>query len=121
MSEPGGTRADARSNVEPMVTRVGGQAAAEARPAAPRRGGRQRRPSGAPPPLPRTIGASGKLWLVLAALAAVGLILLPIVGQPDPAARFETRVLVQLARLRTGWLTDVMRGINTVGSKWGTT
>ena len=87
----------------------------------PGRRGRQRRPSGAPPPLPRTIGTTGKAWLVLAGLAATFLVLLPIFGQPDAAARFETSVLEQLARLRTGWLTNIMRGINTVGAKWGTT
>jgi membrane-associated phospholipid phosphatase/tRNA A-37 threonylcarbamoyl transferase component Bud32 len=103
-----------------MVTREGAQAATDAPPVV-RRDARKRRPSGAPPPLPRKIGTTGKLWLVLAAVAAVGLILLPIVGQPAPAARFETSVLRQVARLRTGWLTNVMRGINTVGSKWGTT
>jgi tRNA A-37 threonylcarbamoyl transferase component Bud32 len=61
------------------------------------------------------------MWVVLAAAAATALILLPIVGQPDPAARFETRLLRQVAHLRTGWLTDVMRAINTGGSRWGTT
>ena len=104
-----------------MVTRSGGQTTTQAPPPVSGRRGRHRRPSGAPPPLPRTIGASGKTWLVLAAVAAAALIALPIVGQPDPAARFETRVLVQIARLRTGWLTDVMRAINTAGSRWGTT
>ena len=103
------------------MTRSGGQATVDAPLAMPGRGGRQRRPSGAPPPLPRKIGASGKLWVLLAAVAATGLALLPIVGQPDPAARFETRLLEQLAHLRTGWLTDVMRAINTGGSRWGTT
>ena len=104
-----------------MVTREVAPTPPHAPPPIPRRGVRQRRPSGAPPPLPRKIGATGKLWLVLAAVAAVALILLPTVGQPAPAARFETSVLRQFAHLRTGWLTNVMRGINTVGSRWGTT
>ena len=104
-----------------MVIREVAPTPPHAPPPIPRRGVRQRRPSGAPPPLPRKIGATGKLWLVLAAVAVVALILLPTVGQPAPAARFETSVLRQFAHLRTGWLTNVMRGINTVGSRWGTT
>ena len=82
-------------------------------------GRRQRRPSGAPPPLPRQLGFTGRVWLALAGVVAIGSITIRIVGQPGPLARFETSLLRQLADLRTGSLTNVMRGINTAGSRWG--
>ena len=102
------------------MTGAGTETASPTGPASPARGRRHRRPSGAPPPLPRQIGATGKAWLGLAAVAILGLVVLPIVGQPDVAARFETSLLRQLARLRTEWLDDVMRGINAGGSRRGT-
>ena len=39
--------------------------------------GRRRRPSGEPPPLPRNLGVSGRVWVALAAVlvAIVGLVL----------------------------------------------
>lgn len=40
------------------------------------------------------------------------------IGQPKAAADIETSVLVQIARLRTEWLTHLMLGINAVGSSW---
>src|SRR6266536_4608006 len=59
--------------------------------------GPRRRPTGAPPPLPRKLGKSGKVWLALAAL------------------------LRAVAALRAGWLTPVMRVFAALGTAWSVT
>ena len=46
------------------------------------RGRRRRRPTGAPPPLPRSIGTSGKLWLAALAVLLVWAVL-SIVSTPS--------------------------------------
>jgi len=87
-----------------------------------RRTGKQRRPTGAPPPLPRKLGLSGHLWLGLMAWAAILTVLLlkvePILHLSDT---IETWWMQRLASIRTGWLTQVMRGIKVAGSGWGVT
>ena len=70
---------------------------------------RRRRPSGAPPPLPKHIGTTGTGWIVAVVVLSGWLILGAIF---DRVIRFTNRVdaalLRQIARLRTDWLTDVM-------------
>ena len=83
---------------------------------------RQRRPTGAPPPLPHPFAVSTAAWLVLGAVVIVGAFL---VSQHTPWLRlddrFSTWVLRWLAGMRTPWLTDVANGINGAGSGWGAT
>src|SRR5262249_11275765 len=83
-------------------------------------GRRQRRPTGAPPPLPHPVTITTTAWLVLAALVLAGAF---VASQHTPWLRIEDRastwVLRQLAGLRTPWLTDVANGINVAGSGWG--
>ena len=84
---------------------------------------RQRRPTGAPPPLPRSMTPSTTAWLVLAAVILAGALLAalntPWLRIDD---RFSTRVLLLLlAGARTPWLTHVAHGINIAGSEWGVT
>jgi len=90
-------------------------------PAVPK-GRRQRRPTGAPPPLPHPITITTTAWLVLGAVALAGAFLAsqhtPWLGLDD---RFSTWFLRWLAGMRTPWLTDVASGINGVGSGWGAT
>ncbi|MET0727781.1 MAG: hypothetical protein ABWZ76_05735 [Acidimicrobiales bacterium] len=80
---------------------------------------RRRRPTGAPPPLPRDLGFTGKSWLVAAGLLLAWLV---VVQSSDWASRLSDRgdsmVLRQIARLRTEWLTDVMRAIDRVSAGW---
>jgi tRNA A-37 threonylcarbamoyl transferase component Bud32 len=80
---------------------------------------RRRRPSGAPPPLPRDLGVSGKSWLLGAGLL---LVWLTVVHNNEWANRATERtdsfILRQLARLRTEWLTDVVRAIDRLPSGW---
>ncbi len=83
---------------------------------------RQRRPTGAPPPLPRPTFVSTAAWLALVALALAGGILLSLYS---PWLRiddhFNTWVLRGLADMRTPWLTDVANGIKVAGTSWGIT
>ena len=83
---------------------------------------RQRRPTGAPPPLPHPFAFSTAAWLILAAVVLSGAIL---ITQHSPSLRlddrFSTWVLRQLAEIRTPWLTDVANGIKVAGSSWGVT
>ena len=69
----------------------------------------RRRPTGAAPPLPRSIGTAGLGWLV----AAVVLVADASLAFTRPASRAVDRadaaVLRAVADLRTAWLTDVMR------------
>ena len=83
---------------------------------------RQRRPTGAPPPLPHPFTISTAAWLVLGAVALAGAFL---ASQHTPWLRIDDRastwVLRLLAGIRTPWLTDVANGINGAGSGWGAT
>ena len=85
-------------------------------------GRRQRRPTGAPPPLPHPVTITTTAWLVLVAMVLAGAFL---AAQHTPWLRIDDRastwVLRQLAGIRTPWLTDVASGINVAGSGWGAT
>ncbi|HYV81428.1 MAG TPA: hypothetical protein VE979_25195, partial [Streptosporangiaceae bacterium] len=87
-----------------------------------RKARRQRRPTGAPPPLPHPFAVSTAAWLVLGAVVIAGAFLAakhtPWLRVDD---RFSTWVLGWLAGMRTPWLTDVASGINVAGSGWGAT
>ena len=83
---------------------------------------RQRRPTGAPPPLPHPFTTSTAAWLV-AALTVLSLALLssavdPWVGFGDRAGTWFLRLL---ADLRQPQLVDAARGIKAAGSGWGAT
>ena len=84
-----------------------------------RRTGRQRRPTGAPPPLPRRIAVTTTAWLALAAILVAGAFLVseraPWRAALDSAS---TWILRQLAAVRTPWLTHVANGINAAGMDW---
>ena len=82
-------------------------------------GRRRRRPSGAPPPLPRSIGRTGKVWLgvLVAVLAWVTV----IIHNPDlrrATGRTDTAILRLLARGRVGWLTSIAKTVDDVASGW---
>ncbi len=83
-----------------------------------RTGSLRRRPTGSPPPLPRKLGTSGKVWLGVAGLLAVALVAFVLRGQPLVAARLETWFLRSIASLRADWLTPSMRVLGTVGTGW---
>ncbi len=81
---------------------------------------RQRRPTGAPPPLPHPVTITTTAWLVLAAVALAAAF---VAAQEAPWLRVDDRagtwVLRQLAVIRTPWLTQGANGINAAGSGWG--
>ena len=80
---------------------------------------RRRRPSGAPPPLPRSLGFSGKSWLVAGGLVlAWVIVVLNNEWAYRASARADAAILRQIARLRTDWLSDVMRAIDRVSAGW---
>jgi membrane-associated phospholipid phosphatase len=78
-------------------------------------GGRRRRPSGEPPPLPRNLGVSGRAWVALAVflVAIVGLVLASQ-ALASGFDRWNAAVLRGIVSIRTGWLTTLMMGVNTV-------
>jgi membrane-associated phospholipid phosphatase len=84
-----------------------------------RRTRRQRRPSGAPPPLPHRIGPSTAAWLALAAILVSGAFLVsertPWLRTGDQAS---TWLLRQLAAVRTPGLTALANWVNTTGMTW---
>jgi tRNA A-37 threonylcarbamoyl transferase component Bud32 len=83
-------------------------------------GGRRRRPSGEPPPLPRQLGVSGRVWIVLAVLViAIVALALAARGVGFSFDRWNAAQLRGVVSIRTGWLTALMAGINTVlASRW---
>jgi membrane-associated phospholipid phosphatase/tRNA A-37 threonylcarbamoyl transferase component Bud32 len=86
------------------------------------KGGRQRRPTGAPPPLPHPVTITTTAWLVLVAMVLAGAFL---ASQHTPWLRIDDRVSAGVLRLmagtRTPWLTDVADGIKAAGTGWGVT
>jgi membrane-associated phospholipid phosphatase len=80
---------------------------------------RQRRPTGAPPPLPRRISLNTTAWIVLAAVLVAGAFAIshwtPWLRAADHAGSWLLR---QLAATRTPWLTDVANWINDTGMSW---
>jgi tRNA A-37 threonylcarbamoyl transferase component Bud32/membrane-associated phospholipid phosphatase len=79
---------------------------------------RQRRPTGAPAPLPKKIGLTGLLWLAAALVIVVsGSVWLHV--SDGPLDRFDAVFSRAVVELRAGWLDSLARGLNSIGSKWG--
>ena len=79
----------------------------------------RRRPTGAPPPLPRNIGRTGRAWIVglvvLVAWMVVALFSAPLRRLTD---RIDTAILRAVARLRTEWLVQAARAVDRVATGW---
>jgi hypothetical protein len=84
-----------------------------------RRTRRQRRPTGAPPPLPRRITPSTTVWLALTAITVAGAF---AVSKNTPWLRIADHasawLLRQLGTVRTPWLTDLANWINDAVMTW---
>jgi tRNA A-37 threonylcarbamoyl transferase component Bud32 len=82
--------------------------------------GKRRRPSGEPPPLPRKLGVSGKLFVGLAAFLFVIAILVVVYATLGYwFDRWNSLLLQQIATLRTGWLDGIMIRVDSVlSSRW---
>jgi hypothetical protein len=86
------------------------------------RTGRQRRPTGAPPPLPHPFRVTTTAWLLLAvAIVTCAFLFSQHTAWLRLDDRANTWLLRRLADARTPWLTDIARGIKTAGSSWGVT
>jgi membrane-associated phospholipid phosphatase/tRNA A-37 threonylcarbamoyl transferase component Bud32 len=79
---------------------------------------RQRRPTGAPPPLPKAIGLTGKLW-VAAVLVLVVSGTIWLHATTGPLDRLDVVFIRFVSAVRTGWLDSLTRGLNWLGSRWG--
>ena len=79
-------------------------------------GKRHRRPTGAPPPLPKSIGATGVFRLALVFIVVIpGCIWLHV--NPGPLDRFDAAITDAVVSLRTEWLDSLARNLNTIGSR----
>src|SRR5215471_13972609 len=68
----------------------------------------QRRPTGAPPPLPHPISVSTTAWVLLAVvIVAFAFLFSEITPWRRVGDQANTWLLLRLAAVRTPWLTDV--------------
>src|SRR5262249_38673675 len=107
---------------EPAGVPLGAATSEPATSAPAQRARRQRRPTGAPPPLPHPITISTTAWLILAVVIVTAAFLFseqtPWLRAGDQA---NTWILRLIAEVRTPWLTDVARVIKAAGSGWAVT
>jgi tRNA A-37 threonylcarbamoyl transferase component Bud32/membrane-associated phospholipid phosphatase len=83
------------------------------------RGGRRRRPTGAAPPLPRSLGRTGKRWTVALVVAVLAILLLLVSAEARRLVdQADAAVLRLLATVRTPWLTSLARGIDRIATGW---
>ena len=83
---------------------------------------RRRRPSGRAAPLPRSLGVTGRGWLIAMGLF-VGWVILCAVSQPARRItdQVDAAMLRGIARIRTGWLTSVLTEIDQFLTGWTVT
>ncbi len=98
---------------------VDGHGAVTYVPPSARWGRRRRRPTGAPPPLPRTIGTTGKVWLACSIMLVTWMV---VTVHSAWARRLTDRVDASISRAigraRTGWLTDILRAVDRAATGW---
>ncbi len=83
---------------------------------------RQRRPTGAPPPLPHPFRVTTTAWLLLAvAIVTCAFLFSQHTAWLRLDDRANTWLLRRLADARTPWLTSLASGIKEAGSSWGVT
>ena len=78
----------------------------------------RRRPTGVAPPLPKQIGSTGWVWLILMLVVAVAGCLW-LRNDPGPLDRFDARITDAVISIRTGWLDTLARQAHTFGSRVG--
>ena len=81
-------------------------------------GGRRRRPSGEPPPLPHHINHSIRWYLALAAVCGALWAAMSVPAALGVITRADLSILRVVAAVRTGWLTRVMLDVNALESPW---
>ncbi|HEX6332300.1 MAG TPA: phosphatase PAP2 family protein [Actinomycetota bacterium] len=79
----------------------------------------RRRPSGEPPPLPREIGRTGRLLLMLVAIGAGLTVAAALIGTRATAIdQIDSSLVRAFARIRVGAVTDVMQLLDGLASRW---
>ncbi|MET0911311.1 MAG: phosphatase PAP2 family protein, partial [Ilumatobacteraceae bacterium] len=82
-------------------------------------GGRRRRPTGAPPPLPRHIGSSGRVFIAGAVVMTVWVVLFAVTGwASELTEQADAAVLRAFARIRVDWAVAAARGIDRMATGW---
>jgi len=78
---------------------------------------RQRRPTGTPPPLPKKIGFTGKLWLgAMLVILISGTALLHFTTVPFDT--IDAPVIRAVTSLRVSWLNSFAETLNAIGSRF---
>ncbi len=77
--------------------------------------GRRRRPSGEPPPLPRSVSIAPAVW-VLVAVLVVGVAIAIVAQSTDSVVTAAQGLLARFADIRTAALTDVAKVIDALTS-----
>ena len=78
----------------------------------------RRRPSGEPPPLPRHVSTSSRVYVGLAAMVVVLWLLLLTDAGTRAVNAVDDAVLDAVGQLRAEWLDGVMRSLHALGSDW---
>jgi tRNA A-37 threonylcarbamoyl transferase component Bud32 len=93
--------------------------APERRPSPPVSRGRERRPSGQPPPLPRELGRSGRFWLLVLAYVVATVVGVALFSPMERLfEQWDAERLRWVIGLRTPWLTDLMLAVTLLASRW---
>ena len=77
----------------------------------------RRRPSGAPPPLPKDLRASGLLWAGLAGAVLFFWLVLFLTGRRPRADGFDEAILRAVADWRTPGVTRILRSVQWLGAE----
>jgi membrane-associated phospholipid phosphatase/tRNA A-37 threonylcarbamoyl transferase component Bud32 len=77
---------------------------------------RKRRPTGAPPPLPRAIGWTGKLWVAAVLLVVARTVWLHFAT--GPLDHLDAAITRMVTSARSDWLDAVAKWLNATGSRW---
>jgi membrane-associated phospholipid phosphatase/tRNA A-37 threonylcarbamoyl transferase component Bud32 len=80
---------------------------------------RRRRPTGAAPALPRSIGTSGKGWLIVSAVLAAWIVVTLVSTWAQRVTNdVDAAILRALARRRIDWVSTAFRGIDRMATGW---
>jgi membrane-associated phospholipid phosphatase/tRNA A-37 threonylcarbamoyl transferase component Bud32 len=78
----------------------------------------RRRPTGSAPPLPKSIGLTGKLWLAaLLVVAVIATIWLHLTTAP--LDRIDAVIVRLVTSVRTPWLDALAKNVDSIGSRLG--
>jgi membrane-associated phospholipid phosphatase len=80
---------------------------------------RRRRPTGAAPPLPRSIGSTGKGWLVAVVVLGAWIVVTLVSSWAQRVTDdVDAAILRALARRRVDWVSEAFRGIDRAATGW---